>query len=258
MRQTHTYSPQELQELQAAVCSGAPLSELGARLQRPVGGIAAKLQALSRRDPGRWDPRLIGEIVRQRHNDNWTSPQREPAKVERSRQRVREHLAAHPDSKRRDLEHAGLGWDLLIGYSGRINAARRDLALPERPRGTRVSREQRRQRLAAYLAEHPAATSRDLEHMGYSRDLCVAYGNCMDAARRAAGVLPAGYVSAAEAARKLRVSREWISQLVGTGQLEGYRLGRRLYVRSAGVGHLKRPPPHDVVASPDASGRSNP
>ncbi len=54
-------------------------------------------------------------------------------------------------------------------------------------------------------------------------------------------------VSAAEAARELGVSAGRVSHMLGTGQLEGYRSGRRTYVTKASVDARK--------AAPRAAGR---
>jgi len=60
-RKPKGYTTQELDILLIDLTRGASLSELEVKLDRPMGGIAQKIKALSKQDPDTWNPEKAGE-----------------------------------------------------------------------------------------------------------------------------------------------------------------------------------------------------
>ncbi len=229
----------------SGVGSGKSSEEIRAELKtlgydRSEQGIVGKLLKLSRQNPDNWDPEKVGASLRKFNSRMWRRPGTQKHRVERSRRRVLDYLRGHPDYSADDLRGAGLGYDLFVGYGNRTNSARRELGLEERLAGFRPAPIGRRQQnVMAYLKAHPDVTRRDLASAGLNRDLRIAYGG-INAARIAAGILPEGYISGAEASRTLGLSKERVSQLYDNHRFDGHRLGKRLFVSAADVEAMKK------------------
>ncbi len=155
---------------------------------------------------------------------------------EQRRVKILSYLTKHPDSTFRDLSEDGLAYDLRVVYNKRICDAKMDAGI----HGNAVTLEQRRHKVLAYLQEHPTATFSDFREAGLSYDLLLAYEGKINTARKAAGLLDDGSISAADAARILGVSRERVSQLFENGKLSGHRLGRKVFVTSSSIKKWKQ------------------
>lgn len=155
---------------------------------------------------------------------------------EQRRVKILSYLTKHPDSTLGDLSGDGLGYDLRVVYNRNMSDAKMDAGIHVNA----VTLKQRRHKVLAYLQEHPTATSSDFREAGLSNDLFLAYENKVNTARKAAGLLDEGSISAADAARILDVSRERVSQLFEEGKLSGHRLGRKVFVTSSSVKERKR------------------
>ena len=95
-------------------------------------------------------------------------------------------------------------------------------------------REYYRGRIVNYLIDNPEAMAKDLIANGHGWDLGIAYNGRINDAKRDAGIIPKGYISAAEAARQLNTSRSRISSLFNTGKLNGCRIGKSVFICLAG------------------------
>jgi len=232
------YTPQELELLLSEVDLGTPLSELEVKLVgRSATSIVIKLKKLSEQDSTIWQRHKVTNYINehmagvvQKYRENW-------------RQEIRDYLTNHPKATGGDLRKAGLHGKLRSAYDCNLTNARRDagLHIPDKEeRG-----EESRNRVLSYLKEHPNARYTDLEEVGLLTDFNFVYkgkGNIMSA-RRDAGIVPTDYISAAEAARELDVSRERVSQLFEKGQLDGYKLGRSVYISLSSVENRKQDTP---------------
>lgn len=222
------YTPQELSQLLFEVNSDAPLEKIAAKLNRSELGIPRKLQQLSESYPDTWDPEKVHRYIAKLNSKKWRSPKKNPEKVERSKQKILNYLREHPDDTTVNIERAGLDFDLFIGYNNRLNVARRELGLKERPK--RISESQRRRRLLAYMKKHPNATRDDIYNAGYSQDINILHRSIY-ALRRDAGLVNDEYVSTEEAARALGIERKAVLYLFWKDRLDGIRLGRNIYIR---------------------------
>lgn len=230
------YTPQDLAILLEGVNSGTPISVLEQKLGRTSRGLELKLGNLLSQDEDAWDREKINLLFRDIHSRRWLASREDAALVERSRQQIDDYLLEHPDAATRDLQEAGLLYALFVSYGGLINEARNQLGLAELgPRELlKPTNEQRRQGLISYLRINRDASSEDLRRDGYSRDI-LAIEDTLESLRREAGIVPEGYIRAAEASRKLGKSREGISFLFRTGKLEGIRVGRDMYISQTSI-----------------------
>lgn len=94
----------------------------------------------------------------------------------------------------------------------------------------RTSFELRRSRVLEYLRQYPYATWKDITEAGLQYDFWIAYGERIQEARR-----DAGYVSGAEVARILGISRDRVSRLFASHKLDGHRMGRSILISLASV-----------------------
>ena len=236
------YSEQEIRILLSEVNSGTPPSELERILKRPATGISIKITKLSQADPITWPPERIKDYTEQ-SRDYY-------------RRQVAEYLKEHPNATRREIRKAGLGWELAFGYHNNINNARRDAGIDmasiiENRRRKLVHYweknlekrkliiEKQRIELIQYLEKNPFATKKDILNAGFGRVLLKSTGG-LQGAKKDANIIKEGYISAAEAARILEITRERSSQLFEKGQLEGYRLGRFIYISLESVNSRKQ------------------
>lgn len=238
-----SYAPAELEQLLFEINAGTSAEEILIKLDRSASSLVSKLKKLYESDPTRWDTEKVHEYVSKFNSEVWRLPRKQPDRVKQSRQRVLAYLREHPNADAQDFENDGLVYDLSIAYdSNRINAARRDLDLEEKHVGKQpsLSKEQRRQRLLDYLKEHPNVTMGNINNT-HRGDVSIVYGG-IDAARRDAEIIPVDYISAAQSGRELGITRERISQLFEKGQLDGCRVGRRLYISLVDVENRKQMP----------------
>jgi len=236
------YTVEELAQLLFEVNAGTPIEEIEVKLDRSAGGIALKLENLSKRDPNTWNSEKTRPYIVQHSSEVWNLPQKDPDRVQQSRQRVLGYLRDNPDANRSDLAKAGLSYDLSVGYNRRINDARRDLGLEERVAGQQQTKGMKRQRILSYLREHPDAMVYDIKQDGHKWALEALKQN-IDDLRREAGVVPKDYISAAKVAKELHISRTRVSQLFEKGQLDGYKSGRRLFISLPSVENRKQDTP---------------
>ena len=231
------YTPQDLEILLEGVNSGTPISVLEQKLGRTSRGLELKLGNLLSQDEDTWDREKINLLFRYIHSRSWLASREDVALVERSRQKIDDYLLEHPDAATRDLQEAGLRYALFVGYGGLINEARNQLGLAELgPRELlKPTNEQRRQGLINYLRVNRDASSEDLRRDGYSRDI-LAIEDTLESLRKEVGIIPEGYIPAAEASRKLGKTRGGISFLFRTGKLEGIRFAKRLYISETSIG----------------------
>ncbi|HIG95882.1 TPA: helix-turn-helix domain-containing protein [Candidatus Woesearchaeota archaeon] len=226
------YSSADLELLLSECRQGASLSQLERALNRTAGGLTQKLVVLSRQDPETWDPDRVKKYIRE-HFTLQVEAASETRKA-RYKAQVISYLQAHPDATSKDLDHAGLGWAFLIAYAKTgMASARRDAGIDRNA----VIIERKKEQVRAYLRSHPDANRDDLVAKKVIGNLVFKnlYPQGIEEARKDAGILNEGDISSAECARRLGISREYVSQLVDAHQLDGYRVGRWLRIRMESV-----------------------
>jgi hypothetical protein len=231
------YNSQELEIMSSGVELGIPLSELEKRLEdRSSRVIGNDLQKLSEEDPNNWNPEQIRRMIADSNSKLWRAPQNDPDKVQQSRQRILNYLRENYDADREDIYHAGLNYDFSVGYQGRINDARKDLGFEERASGgqQQLTKEQRRQRIVSFLRNNPNTQATDNPYNGFQHDRSVVDGSIEDL-RREAGILPNGFISAAEVSNRLHTNKQQVTNLFKRGDLDGFRLGRHIYISEISV-----------------------
>ncbi len=243
------YSEQELELLLGVVKSGAPLFGIEARLNvlnrpgqamRTELGVAEKLAALVKRHPETWDGPNVEDYLLSVKRLRWSSISN-PYRVQDAYEKVVAYLRnENPNATAVELTAAGLSYEVSLAFGqNMVNAAKRAAGLEERAFGQQAhTADFDRQRVRDYLENHPEATSGELTEAGLGNALKVYLGG-IDDARRDAGILPQGYISAADAARELRL-KCGVSDLVARRKLEALRVGNRVYVSVESVERRKK------------------
>lgn len=228
------YSQQDIGKLLSEFNLGTPISEIEVKLNRTAVGIVKKIIKLSKVDPHVWNQNMVERYKRdllRQHNEEYRGYYR---------QRVLEHLIKHPTATVADVRKAGLSWHLRLGYGNRLNDARKDanidvkLLYAERLKKVEERHNEiekrRKEKVITFFKKHPKTTKPYIIKAGLGRDFNFAYNGAINRARKDAGILTDEYVSAAETARQLDVSKERVSQLFEGKKLNGYRLGRLVYI----------------------------
>lgn len=227
------YSQKELELLLLQFNQEMPLSRLEIKLGRSAYGIIQKIQSLSGQDPDTWNPSKVREYKKQWYHVIGKEYHRQ--RIAYYKQRLRTYLGEHPDAIVRDLKVAGLMWDLYFGYEGSLDDARRDAGIDKK---SAVAK--RKEKIITYLKEHPNATTRDLKETELRNAFYSVYRYRIDEARRDAGIITDGYVSGAEAARMLGITRQFVSDLFKRHKLDGYKVGWSLFISLTSVEHRKQ------------------
>ena len=166
-------------------------------------------------------------------------PQRTFMQRAERRTRLLEYLRTHPEATITRIKRDGYYQDLGSGYKNQLSEARIDAGLhpdePARRRKKRLSRQ--RAALLAWLKRNPLATLRVLDKAGFAPALRFFFSGRISDAKRAAAISAPypGHVSAAEAARRLKVSREYARQLFYSGALEGFRRRKFIFVKEQSI-----------------------
>lgn len=140
------------------------------------------------------------------------------------RQLLIRFLRKHPEAVARDLK-GPTKTALVLEYRNRIVEARRDAGIP--PKGTKdiLQRQEKRKRLVEWVRKNPDLGIRELR-------ASLPYGSSprITILRKEIGIIPDGYVLAAEKARQMGVSREWVRYLVNKGRLKYLRISRYVFI----------------------------
>lgn len=64
------YTQQELEQILKGIKQHKPISELESLLDRSAYGIIQKLQALSKADPGKWNPEIVAQYSKEYYNQS--------------------------------------------------------------------------------------------------------------------------------------------------------------------------------------------
>lgn len=147
------------------------------------------------------------------------------------RKRLFSYLKSHPLTSAPGVRRAGFGADLWRLYGNRINTAKRDVGIDMT---AYVAKENKNIRAGAadsvivFLMEHPDASSETV--LSSIRTDFYRSGLSLEAGRRAAGIIPPGYVTEAEAAKRVGVTRACVSKRVRGGKIPYVKFERLVYV----------------------------
>ncbi|KKQ86350.1 MAG: hypothetical protein UT09_C0037G0011, partial [Parcubacteria group bacterium GW2011_GWF2_38_8] len=138
---------------------------------------------------------------------------------------------------RDQIVKSSFGWCFELVYGkegGGISQARQDASVDR----DAILRERKKQPVRSYLRKHRSAQLQDLFDAGVMgrHTFEMLYPGGVTEARKDAGLFKdQEYISGAEASRRLGLSRQAVSQLFCRGKLEGYKLGRDLYISAVSV-----------------------
>ena len=217
------YTPRDVELLSKGFREQRLLLDLEVLLDRPLGGIVQMMEKLALQNPANWAEETLNNYRRD------YSAIRNIRYRPLYRNRILTYLKDHPDTTANGLRAAGLGLDFSYGYDGKINNARRDAGIDigDIRRKKKLSRiESSKKRIIECLLKHPSADIQYLRSHGLIKDFCRVYTGNLTDARRDAGILPEGYVSAKEAVQILGYTKQGIFYLFDTGKIEGMKLGR--------------------------------
>ncbi len=225
------YSKQELGQLLSGFKLSTHISQLEAELHRSAIGIASKMERLSKSNPRKWNPKKVAEYKKQ---------------VDETckgyfKKRLSEYVTGNPVATTSDVRKAGFGWDLSLGYGNRLNDAKREVGIDiERiySERRRTLKERHKDEIISFLNDNRTATAYDIKEAGLGHALDYGYNRRLNDARRDAGILRVGYVSAAETSRMLGLSRERVSQFFYANRLEGYTVGRHVFISLDSIKNL--------------------